>query len=715
MASGSGQESLPATLEIRVSQSSAEQLRPAWVDDKEASECANCGLLFSLFRWKHHCRQCGYVFCNSCSNKKIPLPHLGYPKPVRICTECIQLAYLVSCTSSPNPTVAVHGVEGLASLSAQQDYHHRLLRAAAFPALATVLSPGGDDETLVHASGALANLSRPSHLVGHVLSAGALPKLLALLPPALSSGPHTLAHNILGAALNLSEYPPARTALVDAGLVPLLVDALFVHDLDLACLAMRTACALAADVSSARAFIQDDTGLTFKRILSTISGVTPKALLKLLAKFVAHVSLVDNALKVRMLELGTLAPLQGLAVTKSKSVVTLAVCAMANLASADDNREFVGSSTGLRILWKLLLKGKSLDIQRHTSRALANVALNDQVKDRMLRMSSQLIPRLLQVLALASHPDVVTNALRLVANLSISPLGAVLLTQSGPQPLLAQYSSSENDAIRSCANFALAQLVTETNPDDPDIRAALATAASIRSSSARSTSSTSPTLSCMSTPPTPTPAAHITSTPPSSSSSRPPPLPILYTDRADLPGPTLSSPDSVASSVTSMSSRSSATSASTYFSDSDPFALPRTSSSHSRRSKRTRHRAPGYVGVTLSQTPKSSTPGSSSSGKVQGSFYAPPSSNPLSSSSPRFYPFPTMDSDTTMPFPLSAPSSEEMVSTLDLPVGPPPSASSTTTTVVGGGVSSLDSPPSSPLPTGPPSLPGLPTGLPPRP
>ncbi|KNC48397.1 uncharacterized protein AMSG_04846 [Thecamonas trahens ATCC 50062] len=588
-----------------------EALRPVWVDDKQASECFKCGLLFSLFRWKHHCRQCGAVFCNSCSNKRIPLPHLGYHEPVRICLDCIQLAYLVSCTASNNPTVASHGAVGLAQLSADPALHERLLRAAALPALVALVDAGAP-ALKVHATGAIANLAQVPDMHSHLLRTGVLAPLLGVLRGGLSQLSPQLVHNVLGAASNLALGAPARAPLVDAGCIPLLTDALFVPDQELASLALRTACALAADPPLARMFIQDDSGVTFRRILSLITSVAPKPLLKLLAKFLAHVSLVDDALKVRMLELGTLPPLQALALVRSKGIVTLAVCALANLASVDDNREFVGSAQGLKLLWRLLLRGKSTDIVRHASRALANLALNDTVKLRMLHSSAQLFPRLLQLLSLTPHPDVVLNTLRIMANLALLPLGAVLLTQSGPQPLLLEHSTSDDEAVRSCASFALSRLIPPTTTPDsaPELAAAFAAAASIRSASRRRKTSLnrepadSASVSSSSLPqagssslasPTASPAV------PGGTTPRSVPHITKY-DLAALEGPADSSPESVASSHTS-STVSSLTSNSTLFSDSDPFALPRASP---RRRARPRHRSPGYVGVTLSA--RSATP-----------------------------------------------------------------------------------------------------------
>ncbi|KAK3702965.1 hypothetical protein QZH41_012404 [Actinostola sp. cb2023] len=57
-----------------------------WAEDKEALNCQLCEELFSLSRRKHHCRNCGGIYCNSCSNYTMPLPSSA--KPVRVCDNC---------------------------------------------------------------------------------------------------------------------------------------------------------------------------------------------------------------------------------------------------------------------------------------------------------------------------------------------------------------------------------------------------------------------------------------------------------------------------------------------------------------------------------------------------------------------------------------------------------------------------------------------------
>lgn len=62
---------------------------PKWLPDDSAIECGKCGDRFRVFLRKHHCRNCGKIFCDKCSSKRILIPAFGYTKhPVRVCDNC---------------------------------------------------------------------------------------------------------------------------------------------------------------------------------------------------------------------------------------------------------------------------------------------------------------------------------------------------------------------------------------------------------------------------------------------------------------------------------------------------------------------------------------------------------------------------------------------------------------------------------------------------
>ncbi|XP_062375380.1 RUN and FYVE domain-containing protein 2 isoform X2 [Sardina pilchardus] len=68
-----------------------------WLKDKDATHCKLCEKDFSISRRKHHCRNCGEIFCNACSDNELPLP--ASPKPVRVCDTCHALL-LQRCSST---------------------------------------------------------------------------------------------------------------------------------------------------------------------------------------------------------------------------------------------------------------------------------------------------------------------------------------------------------------------------------------------------------------------------------------------------------------------------------------------------------------------------------------------------------------------------------------------------------------------------------------
>merc|ERR1719458_1895613 len=61
----------------------------AWTKDSEAVACKLCSKEFNIARRKHHCRNCGGIFCDGCSDNKMQLPSSS--KPLRVCDTCYTL------------------------------------------------------------------------------------------------------------------------------------------------------------------------------------------------------------------------------------------------------------------------------------------------------------------------------------------------------------------------------------------------------------------------------------------------------------------------------------------------------------------------------------------------------------------------------------------------------------------------------------------------
>uniref|UniRef100_A0A915I0V9 phosphatidylinositol-3,5-bisphosphate 3-phosphatase n=1 Tax=Romanomermis culicivorax TaxID=13658 RepID=A0A915I0V9_ROMCU len=89
----------PGSLDSRTSEASWEAImedrnelpRPVlWTPDHATSRCANCRAQFWAIKRRHHCRNCGKVFCSICTNYECPVPQELLFRPVRVCIKCFE-------------------------------------------------------------------------------------------------------------------------------------------------------------------------------------------------------------------------------------------------------------------------------------------------------------------------------------------------------------------------------------------------------------------------------------------------------------------------------------------------------------------------------------------------------------------------------------------------------------------------------------------------
>lgn len=60
-----------------------------WVPDEAVNKCTSCGTNFNAFVRKHHCRNCGEIFCDKCTQGRTPLTAEEEAPAVRVCDRCM--------------------------------------------------------------------------------------------------------------------------------------------------------------------------------------------------------------------------------------------------------------------------------------------------------------------------------------------------------------------------------------------------------------------------------------------------------------------------------------------------------------------------------------------------------------------------------------------------------------------------------------------------
>ncbi|XP_068646785.1 protein FREE1-like [Aristolochia californica] len=60
-----------------------------WVPDEVVTKCTACGTEFGAFLRKHHCRNCGDIFCDKCTYGRTALTADPNAQPVRVCDRCL--------------------------------------------------------------------------------------------------------------------------------------------------------------------------------------------------------------------------------------------------------------------------------------------------------------------------------------------------------------------------------------------------------------------------------------------------------------------------------------------------------------------------------------------------------------------------------------------------------------------------------------------------
>mmetsp|Transcript_29132 Transcript_29132/g.73235 ORF Transcript_29132/g.73235 Transcript_29132/m.73235 type:complete len:277 (-) Transcript_29132:28-858(-) len=65
---------------------------PQWQPDEARDSCNGCGVKFSFFNRRHHCRRDGQLYCGDCSRDEVTLVRQANSEPQRVCKACATIA-----------------------------------------------------------------------------------------------------------------------------------------------------------------------------------------------------------------------------------------------------------------------------------------------------------------------------------------------------------------------------------------------------------------------------------------------------------------------------------------------------------------------------------------------------------------------------------------------------------------------------------------------
>eukprot|EP00271_Cylindrocystis_brebissonii_P016138 TRINITY_DN39366_c0_g1_i1.p1 TRINITY_DN39366_c0_g1~~TRINITY_DN39366_c0_g1_i1.p1 ORF type:complete len:639 (-),score=115.27 TRINITY_DN39366_c0_g1_i1:298-2214(-) len=109
----------------------AQEEKEHWVPDQLAAKCNNCNADFSAFLRRHHCRNCGGVFCDKCTRGRSPLTAEPGAPAVRVCDHCLaevtqRLTHAKETGAGVSPVAAKAAPGGAGAPRSHQDLAKQL-------------------------------------------------------------------------------------------------------------------------------------------------------------------------------------------------------------------------------------------------------------------------------------------------------------------------------------------------------------------------------------------------------------------------------------------------------------------------------------------------------------------------------------------------------------------------------------------------------------
>ncbi|XP_061196119.1 uncharacterized protein LOC133204408 [Saccostrea echinata] len=393
-------------------------LKNRWISDDEVSTCQWCKNKFNQLRRKHHCRQCGNVFCSKCCNEKIPLPQLGLEDPERVCESCRPVTEYITKSLSPLQNFKSEAAVNLVN------------QCGEITGLCKVVELGGVQALIMLAKSdipviqgkvitGLQILSTHQPLHRYLADAGAIKAICSILSKTAMSFEQTLVEGISTLKI-FCRLPDLKSkALEDGALEPVLRLSCTSDCNAVSLVAVSTLSLIAEDTSTHNKILESP--LNVLTSVCSLAGSQDEQMQEVALKTICFLSLGSNWQKHRIVQEDFTA---GRSIQKAirgnpknKQVLCNAACLIANLATSSEDQG--GLQDLLDGLGELLKRDDTNpDLQSHTARGLANFARFQQNASKIKNMLPVIIFKCLK----SPNSHVKMHAMRAIFNvMSINP------------------------------------------------------------------------------------------------------------------------------------------------------------------------------------------------------------------------------------------------------------------------------------------------------
>ncbi|XP_076368405.1 uncharacterized protein LOC143255900 isoform X2 [Tachypleus tridentatus] len=268
--------------------------KPSWEPDSCATSCNLCETRFTQLKRKHHCRNCGKIFCAKCCKNKIPLPHFGLDESQRVCDLCRSTAELVGLSRSQYVSHRQDAAKGLADMMETPAEMGKMIEAGGVHILISLTSQG-DNKIKKTVAKSLHRISHHIELHDFMMEIGAIKALLHILSSVTPNQEDTLA-DCLGSLLLFFHNSDYKMKALKEGALDTFVRLLNTPGV-LALLAAR-ALSLLVDMPEAQTLITQSSPSVLSRLFMTFKVKNNEGVLQ--PYLIGLVKLSENAVVDRV-------------------------------------------------------------------------------------------------------------------------------------------------------------------------------------------------------------------------------------------------------------------------------------------------------------------------------------------------------------------------------------------------------------------------------